>query len=70
MTLPYSIIDKCLRAAFVKHGDEMLRVVAFDEDELIMYVEDEITGDEYALDGLELEVSTTFYEVKEIQEIK
>ena len=59
------IAEKCKKASFVELTDTgWVRVDGYDEDEGILYVHNEDTGDEYSLeDDVEFE-GAKFYEIK------
>ena len=67
MTLAPALVEKYNRAAFIDIDDVIYRVTVFDEDEEIMYVEHEDSGEQHALDIEELATVNGFYEIVEIK---
>ena len=67
MTLSTELVDKYNRTAFVQLDEEIYRVTAFDDEEEIMYVEHEDSGETHALDTDDLVAVDRFYEIVEIK---
>ena len=67
MTLSTELVDKYNRTAFVDIDDVIYRVTVFDDEEEIMYVEHEDSGETHALDLEELTTVNRFYEIVEIK---
>jgi|TARA_B110000444_G_scaffold124772_1_gene117230 hypothetical protein len=67
--LSQPIAEKCKKASFVELADTgWVRVDGYDEDEGILYVHNEDTGDEYSLDtDIEFE-DAIFYEITTIED--
>lgn len=59
------LVDKCQRAAFINLDGEFLRVVAFDDEDEILFVENEDSGEDYRLEESDLE-GAKFFELQEI----
>lgn len=68
MALSPALVDKYYRAAFIDIDDVIYRVTVFDEDEEIMYVEHEDSGESHALDLEALATVNRFYEIVEMKE--
>ena len=68
MTLSPALVDKYNRAAFIDIDDVIYRVTVFDDDEAVMYVEHEDSGEQHTLDLEELATVNRFYEIVEIKD--
>ena len=67
MTLSPALVDKYNRTAFIDIDDVIYRVTAFDDEEAIMYVEHEDSGECHELDTNDLAAVDRFYEIVEIK---
>ena len=67
MTLSPTLVDKYNRAAFIDINDVIYRVTVFDDEEEMMYVEHEDSGETHALDTDDLVAVDRFYEIVEIK---
>jgi hypothetical protein len=68
MILSPALVDKYYRAAYIEIDREVYRVIAFDEDEEVMYVENDETGDEHQFDPAELATASRFWEIAEMKD--